>query len=337
MVLKGCILANYEDIAGLARVSIATVSHVINGTRFVLPETQKRVREAMKKLKYRPNLYARGLATGKTNTVGLVISNINNPFYPELVQGTEEVAVKNNYNVFLCSTDYDLKKGLSTIGALISRKIDGIILASSQIDDSIINEIIDYGINFVMVDWGNRNIKTDSIIFDYRVGIQEAINHLVDRGHKRIFFISGPKKHKTSIVRINNFVESIKNLNKGDLEYKIVGGNHKLEGGYKAAKEIIKSDKIPSAVICSNDFTAIGAMHSFMDSGLKIPDDISIIGLDNIKLTEILKPSLTTIELERYNIGKTLMQLLINRVDKPELPLQKKVFKTKLIVRESTS
>ncbi len=330
-------MANYEDIAKLAKVSIATVSHVINGTRFVLPDTKERVMETMQKLKYRPNLYARGLATGKTNTVGLIISDIKNPFYPELVQGTEEVALKNNYNVFLCNTDYDLKKGLSNIDALISRKIDGIILASSQIDDSIIKEIMDYDINFVMVDWGNRNVKADSIVFDYRIGIEEAINYLVSLGHKLIYFISGPTEHKTSTVRINNFIESIERLNKGDLRYRIIMGNHKLEGGYSAAKEIVKEKEMPSAVVCSNDFTAIGAMQSFIDSGLDIPSDISIIGLDNIKLTEILKPNLTTIELERYEIGKTLMELLLNRINNREKPIQKVIFKTRLIKRESTA
>lgn len=330
-------MANFEDIAKLAKVSIATVSHVLNQTRFVTPETSKKVLNAMKKLKYRPNLYARGLATGKTNTVGLVISDIKNPFYPELVQGTEEAALQNNYNVFLCNTDYDTKKGLNTIEALISRKIDGIILASSQIDDLIIREIMDSGVTFVMVDWGNRNIKVDSITFDYKVGIGEAIKYLVSLDHKIIYFISGPKKHKTSLTRVNNFIESLEKFKDKNLEYKIFEGDHKIEGGYEAAKKILGYKVVPTAVICSNDFTAIGAMQAFIDSGLRIPADISLIGLDNIKLTEILKPHLTTIELERYKIGKTLMNILLNRINDKDLPIQKIVFKTRLIIRESVS
>ncbi|MBM3710340.1 MAG: LacI family transcriptional regulator [Actinobacteria bacterium] len=330
-------MANYKDIAKIANVSIATVSHVINNTRFVTPETRKMVLDAMEKLKYRPNLYARGLAIGRTNTVGLVISDIRNPFYPELVQGTEEIAQKNNYNVFLCNTDYDIKKGLNTIGALISRKIDGIILASSQVDDSIVREVLDSNVNFVMVDWGSRNIRADSIAFDYMVGIEESLDYLITLGHRLIYFISGPKERKTSQIRINNFIESLKKYNNKNLKYKIIEGDHKLEGGCKAAKKILKEKDIPTAVMCSNDLTAIGAMQVFIENGLRIPKDISIIGLDNIKLSEILKPNLTTIELDRYKIGKTLMEFLLNRINNNDLPVQKVIFKTKLIKRESVS
>ncbi len=146
-------MVNYNDIAKLAKVSSTTVSHVINETRLVLPETKKRVKDAMKKLNYQPNLLARGLATGKTHTIGLVISDIKNPFYPELIQGVEELAVKNDYNVFLCNTDYDIEKGLKSIGALIRKKIDGIIVASSQADSFLIRELIEPKVPFVLVDW----------------------------------------------------------------------------------------------------------------------------------------------------------------------------------------
>jgi LacI family transcriptional regulator len=330
-------MVNYNDIARLAKVSPTTVSHVINETRFVMPETKRRVLEAMKKLKYQQNLLARSLATGKTHTIGLVISDIRNPFYPELVQGVEELAVKNDYNVFLCNTDYDIEKGLKSIGALIKRKIDGIIVASSQVDSSIINQLMDTDVNFVLVDWGKRNIGVDSLYFDYRVGIAEAISHLVSLKHRNIYFISGPKTLKTAKIRIRNFIDAVEKHRNVNLNYKIFEGNHKIEGGYKAAQKILKEKILPTAIVCSNDLTAIGAMKAFKAGGIKVPDDISIIGLDNIALTEIVSPTLTTIELERYRIGKTSMELLLNRIKDKKLPKQICIFKTKLIVRESTS
>jgi DNA-binding LacI/PurR family transcriptional regulator len=329
-------MVNYNDIAKLAKVSPTTVSHVINETRFVMPETKRKVIEVMKKLKYQPNLLARSLATGKTHTIGLVISDIRNPFYPELVQGVEELAVKNGYNVFLCNTDYDIEKGLKSIGALIKRKIDGIIVASSQVGSSIINQLMDTDVNFVLVDWGKRNVGVDSLYFDYRVGIAEAIAHLVSLKHSNIYFISGPKTLKTAKIRIRNFIDVVEKYSDNNLNYKILEGDHKMEGGFRAAQKILKEKILPTAVVCSNDLTAIGAMKAFKARGIKVPDNMSIIGLDNIALTEIVSPTLTTIELERYRIGKTSMELLLNRIKDKKLPKQTRIFKTKLIVREST-
>jgi len=329
-------MVNYDDIAKLAKVSSTTVSHVINETRFVTPETKERVLEVMKRLKYQPNLLARSLATGKTHTIGLVISDIRNPFYPELVQGVEESAVKNGYNVFLCNTDYDIEKGLKSIGALIKRKIDGIIVASSQVGSSIIEQLMDTDVNFVLVDWGKRNVGIDSLYFDYRIGMVEAISYLVSLKHRTIYFISGPRTLKTSKIRTRNFIDVVEKYKDDDLDYEIIEGDHKIEGGIKAAQDILKRKDIPTAVICSNDLTAIGAMKAFKAGGIKVPDDMSVIGLDNIALTEIVSPALTTIGLERYRIGKTSMELLLNRIKDKKLPKQTRIFKTKLIVREST-
>ena len=330
-------MVNYNDIAKLAKVSPTTVSHVINETRFVMPETKRRVLEVMKKLKYQPNLLARSLATGRTHTIGLVISDIRNPFYPELVQGVEELAVKNGYNVFLCNTDYDIEKGLKSIGALINRKIDGIIVASSQIDSSIINQLMDTDVNFVLVDWGKRNVNIDSLYFDYKVGIAEAISHLISLKHRNIYFISGPKTLKTAKIRMRNFIDVVEKYRDNNLDYKILEGDHKIEGGIKAVQKILKGKVLPTAIVCSNDLTAIGAMKAFKAGGIRIPDDMSIIGLDNIALTEIVSPALTTIELERYRIGKTAMELLLNRIKDKKLSKQICIFKTKLVVRESTA
>ncbi len=330
-------MVNYNDIAKLAKVSPTTVSHVINETRFVMPETKERVYKAMRELKYQPNLLARSLATGKTQTVGLVISDIRNPFYPELVQGVEEMAVKNDYNVFLCNTDYDIEKGVKSIGALIKRKIDGIIVASSQVDNSILKQLTDTDVNFVLVDWCKRNIKVDSLYFDYKVGIAEAVSHLVSVGHRDIYFIGGPKNLKTAEIRIRNFIDIMESYKDLRLNYKILEGNHKIDGGYEAARKMLKNKDLPTAVMCSNDLTAIGAMKAFQSGGLEIPEDISIIGLDNIALTEIVSPELTTIELERYKIGKTAMEMLLNRIKDKKLPKQICTFKTKLIVRKSTA
>ena len=330
-------MVNYRDIAEIANVSSATVSHVINKTRFVSPETRNKVLEAMKKLNYKPNLLARSLATGITHTIGLVISDIKNPFYPEIIQGVEELAVQSDYNIFLCNTDYDVEKGLKSIGALIRKKVDGIIIASSQADKFLFEEIIESPIPFVLVDWNESKINADSIYFDFRPGISEAVEHLVSLGHKKIFFISGPKDLKTSSIRKNNFVDIIKNYKSKGVCFKTIEGNHKIDGGINAAKEIEKEKDLPTSIICSNDLTAIGVMKTLQIDGIAVPDRISIIGLDNIMLSEIVSPALTTIELERYLIGRTAVELLLNRIKNKEIPKQSRCFSTRLIIRETTS
>ncbi|GAG68103.1 unnamed protein product, partial [marine sediment metagenome] len=147
----------------------------------------------------------------------------------------------------------------------------------------------------------------------------------------------GPKTLKTAKIRIRNFIDAIEKYRDNNLDYKILEGDHKLEGGIKAAQKILKGKVLPTAIVCSNDLTAIGAMKAFKTGGIRIPDDMSIIGLDNIALTEIVSPALTTIELERYRIGKTVMELLLNRIKDKKLPKQICIFKTKLVVRESTA
>lgn len=335
--MSGEKIVNYNDIAKIAKVSSTTVSHVINKTRFVSPETRDKVLEAMQELNYKPNLLARGLATGVTHTIGLVISDIKNPFYPEIIQGVEELAIRSEYNIFLCNTDYDVEKGLNSIGALIRKKVDGIIIASSQADKFLFEELAESTIPFVLVDWNESKINVDSIYFDFESGIRKAIEYLVSLGHKKIYFISGPKDLKTASIRENNFISIIKGYESEGISYKIIEGNHKIDGGINAAKEIEKEKDMPTSIICSNDLTAIGAMKTLQTDGVKIPDQISIIGLDNIMLSEIVSPSLTTIALERYLIGKSAVELLLNRIKNKDIPKQTRYFNTQLIVRESTS
>jgi len=329
-------MVNYNDIAKIAKVSSTTVSHVINKTRFVSLETGNKVLEAMQELNYKPNLLARSLATGVTHTIGLVISDIKNPFYPEIIQGVEELAVQRNYNIFLCNTDYDVGKGLKSIGALIRKKVDGIIIASSQADKFLFEELIETLIPFVLVDWNENNINADSIYFDFESGIREAVEYLVSCGHKKIYFISGPKDLKTACIRKNNFISIIRNYENKGISYKIIAGNHKIDGGINAAKEIEKEKDMPSSIICSNDLTAIGVMKTLQIDRIGVPDRISVIGLDNIMLSEIVTPALTTIALERYLIGKSAAELLLNRIKDKNMPKQTKCFDTKLIIREST-
>ena len=327
-------MVTYSDIAKIVGVSKTTVSHAINKTRYVAPATIKRIEKAMEKLNYKPNWLARSLATGKTNTIGLVISNIRNPDYSELIRSIEILANKKDFSLFFCDTDFDIEMGIKSVIALIKKQVDGIICVMSQANIVIIKELQDSKIPFVILDNDQKDVDYDSTYIDFKPGIFEAIDYLVSLNHKKIYFLMGPTNLKTSRKRKKIFIEGIKRHK--SIDYKIFIGDHKLEGGIRAAKEIVDSKEIPSAIICSNDFSASGALRELVKSGYKIPEDISIIGIDNSNLLCTLAiPSLTSIDIYRFNTGKWAFGMLMNRIKDKKRPLQKKIKKTKLVLRDS--
>jgi len=331
-------MANYNDVAKLANVSPTTISHVVNETRFVSEEVREKVLNAMKKLNYQPNLIARGLATGKTNTIGLIISDINNPFFPEIIEGLEDLALKNGYNIFLCNTDYNIDKAIKSIRALLRKKVDGIISDSyPAYNKFLMEELLNTNIPVTFIDWDDTNINADTLHFNFKPGTQKAVDYLVKLGHKKIYFVSGSKNLRTSKVREENFIDSLKKYKDSGVVYRVFEGNFKLNGGINAAKEIIASGELPNAIICANDITAIGVMKTFKEENIDIPEKVSIIGLDNIIFSELISPSLTTLEYSKHLIGETAMRLLLNRIKDIKAPKQKIYFTAKLIIRESTS
>jgi len=324
----------YKDIAKIVGVSKTTVSHAINKTRYVAPATIKKIEKTMKDLNYKPNWVARSLATGKTHTIGLVISDIMNPDYSELIKSIEILANKEDYNIFLCDTNFDIEMGIKSITALINKQVDGIIVVMSQANMVIIEELQTSGIPFIILDNDQEDADYDFTYIDFKPGIFEATDYLVSLGHKKIYFIMGPSVLKTSRKRKKIFIEGAEKYK--NINYKIFEGDHKLEGGIKAVKEIIDSKEIPSAIICSNDFSASGALRELIKSGYNIPEDISIIGIDNCNLLCTLAiPSLTSIDIHRFNTGKWVFEMLMNRIKDKKRPIQKKIIKTKLIHRDS--
>jgi len=327
-------MATYKDIAKVVGVSKTTVSHAINKTRYVAPATIKKIEKAIKDLNYKPNWVARSLVTGKTHTIGLVISDIMNPDYSGLIKSIEMLANEKDYNIFLCDTNFDIEIGIKSITAFISKQVDGIIVVMSQANMLIIEELKDSGIPFVILDSDQKDVDYDFTYIDFKPGIFEAIDYLVSLDHKKIYFIMGPTALKTSRKRKKIFIDGIERYK--NIDYKIFEGDHNLEGGIKAVNEIIDSKEIPSAIICSNDFSASGASRELIRSGYHIPEDISIIGIDNCNLLCTLAiPSLTSVDIYRFNTGKWAFEMLMNRIKDKKRPVQKKIIKTKLILRDS--
>jgi LacI family transcriptional regulator len=328
-----------SDVAQTSGVSKSTVSHVINQTRFVEDDTRQRVLRAIQDLNYRPSSIARSLVSRRTGTAGLLISDVGNPFYPDVILGVEEVALANGYSIFLCNTGYDLNRGMKFIHSLIDRSVDGIMFMSSNMSIEMIAEVYQNAIQMVVLDWGSANVSemAATITIDFNLGILEAVQHLVALGHQRIAFAGGPASMWTAKVRKQAFLDAVQFCRPAIQESILVEGDLRIEGGYQAFRELASLSPRPSAVIAANDLTALGILWAARNAGYRLPQDLSVIGLDDIELASRVAPALTTIALPRYEIGRLAMQNLLSLIREPLEPKNNQKVATRLIVRDSTA
>lgn len=328
-----------NDVADKAGVSKSTVSHVINKTRFVTRETRDRVLEAIDELDYRPSAIARSLVSHRTKTAGLLISDVGNPFYNEVIIGVEDVALSEDYSVFLCNTGYNTERGMKLIRSLIDKSVDGIMFMSSSMTLDMLHEVIGNNIEAVVLDWGvpdiERYARTITINFDS--GIGQAVQHLFDLGHRRIAFVGGPSDLWTAQVRRDSFTQHMVMRGLEVNQNWFIEGNLRIEGGYRAFDFLKQLDPPPTAVITANDLTALGLLWAARKEGVQVPRDLSIIGLDDIELVSKITPSLTTICLPRREIGQLAMRMLLKAInDHSEVKITREV-DTHLVIRESTA
>ncbi|MGB9680444.1 MAG: LacI family DNA-binding transcriptional regulator [Thermoanaerobacteraceae bacterium] len=327
-----------KDIAKLANVSITTVSRVINNkTEGVSEETRERILQLVKEYEYQPNAIARGLVTKKTKTLGLIIPDITNPFFPDIARGVEDSAHIYGYNVFLCNTDDNLDKESEYINALKEKYVDGIIFTSSSIPkQEHIKELIKTGIPIVIMD---RRIESEDIygvFLDNYEGGYIATKHLIDLGHKKIGCITGPLYSKSARERLEGYKEC---LIENGFEYDesvVFEGDYKINSGITGSEKLLNLHKKISAIFACNDLMAYGAYKTIRSRGYKIPDDISIVGFDDIQLSQILEPQLTTIRQPAYDMGLTATRMLIKLIEGEKLNRKIINFKPKLIIRQST-
>ncbi|MGC2163772.1 MAG: LacI family DNA-binding transcriptional regulator [Silvibacterium sp.] len=301
---------NIKEVARLAKVSTATVSRTINGSDKVTEETAARVRRAIETLKFYPNTNARALGSGRSSLYGLIISDITNPFFPELVKSFEDVAVQYGQEVLIANTNYDKRRMEQCVVRMLQRKVDGVAIMTSEMDEHLIDELSSRKIPLVFLDTGVVQKGISNISIDYAAGIDAAVEHLHRLGHTSIGFISGPMDLTSARVRRKAFTASMKrkglDLNKSLLE----AGNHRMDGGHQGMARLLRKGIRPTAVMTSNDMTAIGAMGAIFEQGLKIPRDISVIGFDDIGLSAFTQPALTTVRLSRAEIAKLAFRAL---------------------------
>lgn len=331
---------NIMAVARRARVSTATVSRVINGTAFVAPETAERVRAAIDALNFYPDINARTLGSGRSGMFGLIISDITNPYFPELVKAFEDIAVEHNQEVLIANTNYDPKRMETCVARMLQRKVDGVAIMTSELDEHLVKTFSRRQIPLVFMDTASTGPGVTVVRVNYEAGVQAAMNHLFALGHRDIGFISGPLTLGSARVREKAFREALQAHGVANNPHWSQEGDHRVEGGHNAMRRMLQAPTArPTAVLTSNDLTAIGAMGAIHEAGLRIPEDISIVGFDGIELSAYTQPALTTIAVSRGELAAQAFRSLLQHRDTTNRtpPASEHVIEPRLMVRGSTA
>lgn len=330
---------NITAVARKARVSTATVSRTINDSPSVSPKTAERVRRAIEQLGFYPDVNARALGSGRSSLYGLIISDITNPFFPELVKAFEDVAVTHNKEILIANTNYDRARMERCVTRMLQRKVDGVAIMTSEMDERLQEVFSRRKIPLVFLDIRAAGVGVSSVRIDYRAGMLQAFEHLIELGHKDIAFLTGPLTLASAQVRFETFQQALQQHGMSHDHRRTAEGNHRVEGGYKAMLQVLDSGAKTTAVLCSNDLTAIGAMEAIYEKGLRIPDDISLVGYDDIQLSAYTHPGLTTVSVPRTELANTAFLSLLQMGDKTALRTsgEEHIFTPKLVRRRSTA
>lgn len=330
---------NITAVARRARVSTATVSRTINGSNNVQQKTAERVRKAIEELGFHPDINARALGSGRSSMYGLIISDITNPFFPELVKAFEDVAVKHQKEVLIANTGYDPKRLDVCVNRMLQRKVDGVAIMTSEMDDALLPVFQRRKIPVVLLDAHAEGAGVSSVRIDHAAGMLEAVQHLAGLNHTRIGFVSGPLSLSTARQRQQGFQDACRQFHIQLAGKRIAQGDHGVQGGYNAMQQLLRANADLTAVVCSNDLTAIGAMEMIYEHGLRVPEDISVVGCDDILLSAYTRPGLTTVDVLREELAAAAFQSLLSYSQGADLDAvgHEYVFTPKLIRRGSTA
>lgn len=329
-------MATMKDVAKLAGVSTSTVSHVINKTHFVSEEMTTRVQTAIDELNYAPSALARSLKVNQTKTLGMLITTSTNPFFAEVVKGVERRCYQQDYNLILCNTEGSIERVHDNLEMLMQKRVDGLLIMSAEIDG---NQIDLFGrhnpVPTIVMDWGMTAPSLDQIQDHSFLGGTIATQYLIDSGHTKIGCITGPKNRNTAHLRYKGFEETMYKANLSIDARWIIEGKFDAEGGFSAFEKLIKEDELPSALFIGNDMMAMGAINAAYKHGLRIPEDISIIGYDDVRLARFMTPSLTTIHQPKFRLGAKAVDTLLERINKERTEPKTIQLEPNLVERDS--
>ena len=323
------------DVAREANVSMATVSRVVNGNQNVKPATRKKVLEVIERLEYRPNAVARGLASKKTTTVGVIIPDISNNLYAELARGIEDIATMYRYNIILANSDQNEGKELTLLDTMLSKQVDGIVMMSDKVTENIQDSIDHAPVPIVLAGSVDELKEVPSVNIDYFEAAYEAVKVLIDNGHNRIAFISGPMSYTITQHKLAAYKKALEDAGLVVDESLIVSEEGTYDSGIAAYEETSQVEDAPTAYFAGSDELAIGIIHGVQDAGKQVPTDIEVISFENSKLARMVRPQLSSVVLPLYDIGAVAMRLLTKLMNKEEVEQQTVILPHRIEMRDS--
>ncbi|RYU68794.1 LacI family DNA-binding transcriptional regulator [Aliivibrio finisterrensis] len=308
-------MATIKDIARHVGVSTSTVSHVLNKTRFVSEEISERVMAAAKSLNYTPSALARSLKVNHTKTFGMLVTTSTNPFFGEVVKGVERRCYEKGYNLILCNTEGDAERVHSSLDTLLQKRVDGLLLMCTEIEDQVLELFSRYpAVPTVVMDWGLIDFPSDKIQDNSHHGGYLATKFLIEQGHTDIGCLTGPLNKRQAQQRLSGFAQAMEESGVAINKEWIASGDFECEGGEAAFNELHSRGKLPSALFVCNDMMAMGVINCANKKGISVPNDLSIVGYDDIKMAKYITPSLTTIHQPKHRLGQQAVDSLLEKI-----------------------
>ncbi|MFT4414964.1 catabolite control protein A [Fredinandcohnia humi] len=325
------------DVAREANVSMATVSRVVNGNPNVKPTTRKKVQDAIERLGYRPNAVARGLASKKTTTVGVIIPDISSIFYSELARGIEDIATMYKYNIILSNSDQNKDKELHLLNTMLGKQVDGIVFMSGNITEEHVQEFEKSPVPIVLAASIESSNTVPSVTIDSEQAAYDAVSELINKGHKKIAYVSGPLNEPINgEKKLVGYKRALETAGLPYNEEYVVEGDYTYDSGIEGFERINSLEEKPTAIFVGTDEMALGVIHSAQDSGISIPNDIEVIGFDNTRLALMVRPQLTSVVQPMYDIGAVAMRLLTKYMNKEKVDEHIVVLPHRIEFRKST-
>ncbi|MFN2161760.1 MAG: LacI family DNA-binding transcriptional regulator, partial [Candidatus Promineifilaceae bacterium] len=331
------VMTTIKDVANRAGVSISTVSHVINNSRAVSEESRQRVEEAMAELDYQPNTLARSLRRQQTQSIGMIVPDIANPFFAEIARGIEDSSFQQNYSIILCNSEGDLEKQVAYTNLLIQNQVAGIVFVAAGVSTELVEDLQHREVPLVVVDRAVPRVEVNSVMTNHNQGGRLATQHLIDLGHRRIACISAGSGLSPSADRVTGYMETLWENNMPVNKKLIMHGDFQYESGYKAVHTLLDLPEPPTAVFACNDLMAVGCISAAAERGLRVPQDLSVVGFDNVRLASFTNPPLTTVSQPMRQIGTLALELLMERINDIDSPVRIEQLDTELVVRRTTA
>jgi len=324
------------DVAQAAGVNISTVSRALRGASGIPRDTRRKVREAAERLGYRPNRVARGLATGRSHTLGLIVSDIRNPYFADVARGAEDAAYRAGYDVVLCNSDLDPAKQMRYVRSLLEKRVDGLLMNSvADLGRPDQQELADSGVPIVLLNITPGVRAFSTVTGDNFAGGRLAGAYLLKLGHRVIAHLTGPRRHGNLAARARGFLRAMQTARRRAKPV-VVHGDQSYQGGYELARRVLQRRPEVTAIFAGNDAMAFGAIRAILEAGRSVPEDLSVVGFDNVELASIIRPPLTTIHQPKYEIGQAAVEILLRQAGRNgPMPPEHHVLGVELIERQS--